>query len=174
MSDLQIRSATAGDLDGLNRIYNHYVTNSHVTFDTRPITVDERRSWFERFSVSGPYRLLVAAADSDIVGYASSSHFRPKQAYLTSVETTVYLDPLYLGRGLGRRLYGELLEALAGDPRVHRAYGGIALPNPASVALHERFGFRPVGTFEQVGHKFDRFWDVRWYEKDLSGGQGSR
>jgi phosphinothricin acetyltransferase len=173
VSDPQIRPPAPGDLEDLVRIYNHYVESSHVTFDTRPFIAEERRSWFEGFSVSGPYRLLVAAAESGIVGYASSSRFRPKPAYHTSVETTVYLDPRHLGRGLGRRLYGELLEALAGDPRVHRAYGGIALPNPASVALHERLGFRPVGTFEQVGHKFDRFWDVRWYEKDVSGGRGT-
>jgi phosphinothricin acetyltransferase len=171
MTDPRIRPATPEDLCDLVRIYNHYVTNTHITFDTEPFASEERRSWLEGFARSGPYRLLVAELESAAVGYASSSRFRPKQAYHTSVETTVYLDPHHVGHGLGRELYAALLEALGGEPRVHRAYGGVALPNPASVALHESLGFRPVGTFQQVGHKFDRFWDVTWYEKDLSGGE---
>jgi phosphinothricin acetyltransferase len=168
LPELQLRFPIPSDLSDLVRIYNHYVVNSHVTFDTEPLTADARRSWFEGFASSGPYRLVVAQVGPDVVGYASSSRFRAKQAYHTSVETTVYLDPDHVGRGLGGRLYGALLDLLISDPRVHRAYGGIALPNPESVALHERLGFRGVGTFQEVGHKFDRFWDVRWYERDLS------
>ena len=167
MLELQIRPAIPSDLPGLVRIYNHYVTTTHVTFDTEPFTTEERRTWFEGFADSGPYRLLVAEGASGIAGYASSSRFRPKPAYRTSVETTIYLDPRQLGRGLGGSLYGALLELLANERRVHRAYGGVALPNPASVALHERLGFQLVGTFREVGHKFERFWDVSWYEKDL-------
>jgi phosphinothricin acetyltransferase len=82
------------------------------------------------------------------------------------VETTVYCDPAATGQGLGSALYGELLRLL-GDEGVHRAYAGVALPNEASVALHERFGFREVGTFREVGHKFGTWWDVRWYERAL-------
>ena len=173
MAGLRIRPALPEDLGDLVRIYNHYVSNTHITFDTEPFTTEERRSWLEGFARAGPYRLLVAEVESSVVGYASSTRFRPKQAYHTSVETTVYLDPQHVGRGFGRRLYAALFELLTGDPRIHRAYAGIALPNPASVALHERLGFRPVGTFQEVGHKFDRFWDVTWYEKDLSGSERS-
>jgi phosphinothricin acetyltransferase len=164
----QIRPAIPSDLPDLVRIYNHYVANTHVTFDTKPFASEERRSWFEGFADSGPYRLLVAEVESDIAGYTSSTPFRPKQAYHTSVETTIYLDPCHIGRGLGSKLYGALLELLAYDRQVHRAYGGVALPNPASVSLHERLGFQLVGTFKEVGYKFERFWDVSWYEKDLS------
>lgn len=165
----RIRSAVEGDLTALVRIYNHYVTGSHVTFDTEPFSVDERRSWFESFSPSGPHRLFVAELDSHAIGYASSKEFRPKRAYSRSVETTIYLDPEFVGRGIGRALLGTLLEALESEDGVHRAYGGIALPNPGSVALHERFGFELAGTFREVGHKFGKYWDVSWYERDCSG-----
>ena len=169
LRELQIRLAIPSDLPDLVRIYNHYVASSHATFDTKPFTIEGRQDWLEGFAAVGPYRLLVAEGPFGIAGYASSTRFRPKPAYHTSVETTVYLDSEYTGRGLGSRLYGALLELLDDEPRVHRAYGGVALPNPASAALHERLGFRLVGTFQEVGYKFDRFWDVSWYERILSG-----
>lgn len=164
---VEIRPAIPSDLPALVRIYNHYVTTSHVTFDTEPFATEERRGWLEGFADSGPYRLLVAEAGSGVAGYASSTRFRPKPAYHTSVETTIYLDPRHVGQGLGGKLYGTLLELLSDEVGVHRAYGGVALPNPASVALHERLGFQLVGTFREVGHKFEKFWDVSWYQKDL-------
>ena len=100
------------------------------------------------------------------VGYASSSVFRPKAAYETSVETSVYVDPGWTGRGVGSRLYERLFAALEQED-VHRAYAGITLPNSGSVALHERFGFTLVGVFTHAGRKFGRYWDVAWYEKHL-------
>ncbi len=169
MPKLQIRPPVPSDLSDLVRIYNHYVENTHVTFHTKPFATEERRSWFEGFAGRGPHRLLVAELASGITGYASSTPFHQKQAYHTSVETSVYVDSQYVGRGLGERLYSALLDLLANEREVHRAYGGIALPNPASVALHERLGFRSVGTFKEVGRKFEKYWDVSWFEKDLSG-----
>jgi len=163
-----IRPAQIDDLPALVRILNHYVTTSHVTFDTEPYAVAQRRGWFDGFSQAGPYRLLVAEACASLVGYASSSVFRAKPAYRTSVETTVYMDPEFVGRGLGAALYGALFEALQKEPRVHRAYGVIALPNPASVSLHLRLGFRLVGTLSEAGFKSDRFWDVSLYERAVN------
>jgi len=165
---IQIRPAREPDLPSLVRIYNHYVVRTHITFDTEPFTVARRRSWFDSFSSRGPHRLFVAALADHPVGYASSSPFRGKSAYDRSVETTIYLDPEFVGRELGRSLYAQLLEAMEIEPSVHRAYGGIALPNPASIALHERLGFKLVGTFREVGFKFDQYWHVSWYEKDVS------
>ena len=118
------------------------------------------------FSTTGRYRLFVAAVDTAVVGYASSSKFRHKPAYDPLVDTTVYVDPDHTGRGLGGALYEELFAALEPED-VHRAFAGIALPNPASQKLHERFGFRLVGTFAEAGRKFGRYWDVSWYEKAL-------
>lgn len=164
----QIRPAETGDLNRLVEIYNHYITETHVTFDTNPFAVGERTQWFTQFSESGPLRLLVTEVDGEIAGYASSSPFKPKPGYSTSVETSIYLDPTYIGKGLGQPLYGRLLEELRGEASLHRAYGGVALPNPASIALHEQLGFVRVATYHEVGYKLGKFWDVNWYERDLS------
>ncbi|MFE1171518.1 GNAT family N-acetyltransferase [Streptomyces sp. NPDC058773] len=101
-----------------------------------------------------------------LLGYATSSAFRPKAAYAPSVEVTVYCAPHAAGRGIGTLLYTALFEALATED-VHRAYAGITQPNEASRRLHARFGFRHIGTYTEVGRKFGRYWDVAWYQKDL-------
>jgi phosphinothricin acetyltransferase len=149
-------------------IYNHYVTETHITFDTEPFAVGTRTQWFTQFSPTGPHRLYVAELDGELIGYATSSLFKPKPAYGTSVETTIYLDPAHTGNGYGRILYGLLLDELVAEPAVHRAYGGVALPNPASIALHERLGYAKVASYHEVGYKFGKYWDVNWYEKDVS------
>jgi phosphinothricin acetyltransferase len=164
----RIRRAEQRDLPELTRIYNHYVTTTHVTFDTHPFTVDQRRSWFESFSGSGAHQLLVAEIAGRSVGYASTQELRAKPAYDRSVESTIYLDPAFVGRGFGQQLYGAVLDRMRAEKDVHRAYGGIALPNAGSIALHERFGFELVGTFHEAGFKFGKYWDVSWYEKDVS------
>ena len=112
---------------------------------------------------------MVGLSDSSVIGYACSSRWRPKPAYETSVETSIYVTPDAVGRGIGTRLYEELFKQLQGED-VHRAYAGIALPNQASIALHERFGFKRVAHFTEQGRKFDRYWDVGFYEKPLGGG----
>jgi phosphinothricin acetyltransferase len=131
-------------------------------------TPEERRPWLLSHLEDGRHRLMVAQTlDSQrILGYATSSAFRPKQAYSTSVEASVYLAPDAGGRGTGTLLYSALFDALATED-VHRVYAGIAQPNEASERLHLRFGFRHVGTYEEVGRKFGRYWDVAWYEKKL-------
>jgi phosphinothricin acetyltransferase len=167
-AEVQVRPGTEGDLVALTDLYNHYVRETAITFDTAPCLPEERRPWLLSHPVDGPHRLMVATgADSRrLLGYATSSPFRPKPAYATSVETTVYVAPDAGRRGIGTLLYRALFEALAGED-VHRAYAGIAQPNDASTRLHERFGFRYVGTYREVGHKFGRWWDVAWYEKAL-------
>jgi phosphinothricin acetyltransferase len=160
-----IRAGREEDLVALTRIYNHFVKNTHVTFDLEPFTVDARREWFGHYATTGRHRLLVAeAAGSEVVGYATSGRFRDKPAYAPSVETTVYCAPQAIGLGVGSALYAALFEALQ-DEDVHRAYAGVALPNQASLALHRRFGFTEIGTFREVGRKFDKWWDVTWLER---------
>ena len=163
-----IRTATTGDLAALVDIYNHYVLQTPVTFDTDAFTLDTRRAWFGQFAAEGPYRLLVAERDGEVVGYASSVRFKEKPAYGTSVETSIYVHPGHTGKGLGERLYKALLDELLSEPALHRAYGGVTMPNPASVALHEKLGYRKVATYSEVGFKLDRYWDVCWFEKELS------
>lgn len=168
--DQEIRTAREGDLPALVHIYNHYVANTHVTFDTEVFTPESRREWFDAFTESGPYRLFVAEVGGQLVGFASSSRFHRKAGYDRSVETTIYIDPAFVGRGLGNNLYTHLLESIHSDAVVHRAFGGIALPNASSVALHEQLGFKLAGTFHEVGFKFGKYWNVGWYEKKLPGG----
>ncbi|MCX4859532.1 GNAT family N-acetyltransferase [Streptomyces canus] len=171
-TEVQVRTGAEGDLGALTDIYNHYVRETPITFDTAVFTPEERRPWLLSHPEDGPYRLMVATATDPtgtsqrILGYATSSPFRAKPAYATSVEVTVYLAPDAGGRGIGTLLYKALFEALAAED-LHRAYAGIAQPNEASRRLHERFGFRHVGTYEEVGRKFGRYWDVAWYEKAL-------
>ncbi|TAN31576.1 N-acetyltransferase family protein [bacterium] len=163
---VDVRPAAEHDLGALNAIYNHYAAETHYTFDVEPIPMDARREWFSHYAGTGRYRLLVADLGGQVVGYACSGRFRPRPGYATSVETSVYLSPEAVGRGAGSRLYEELFKSLENED-VHRAYAGIALPNPASVALHERFGFKRVAHFTEQGRKFGRFWDVGWFEKPL-------
>ncbi|QOV37758.1 N-acetyltransferase [Streptomyces ferrugineus] len=171
-TEVQVRPGVEGDLEALTDLYNHYVRETPITFDTAVFTPEERRPWLLSHPEDGPHRLMVAVqggpgrTSQRILGYATSSAFRPKPAYETSVETTVYLAPDAGGRGIGTLLYKALFEALA-EEDVHRAYAGIAQPNEASTRLHERFGFRHVGTYREVGRKFGRYWDVAWYEKEL-------
>jgi len=167
MTDITIRRASAEDLDALLAIYNHYVATTHITFDVEPRTREQRKAWLEGFADDGRRQCFVAARGGTAIGWASSGPFKDRAAYDTSVETSVYLTPEEGGKGFGRRLYQALFDALAGQD-VHRAFGGIAQPNEASVGLHLAMGFRHVGTYSEVGRKFGRFWDVAWYEKALA------
>ena len=160
------RRARADDLARLTEIYNHYVATSHVTFDVAPLSPAVRRPWLDQFG-RGPHQCWVAEVDGTVAGYACSTPFRARPAYATSVEVSVYVDAALHGRGLSRRLYAPLLAALDAFD-LHRAYACIALPNPASVALHESLGFRRVGLLTEVGRKFGRYWDVAYYEKRLA------
>ncbi len=166
MSEILIRRARAEDVPALLDIYNHFVVHTAVTFDVAPRTLQQRLIWFDTFRESGRHQCLVAAKDGVAIGWASSGPFKDRAAYDTSVETSIYLKPGLEGQGLGRRLYQALFDALAGED-VHRAYGGISLPNDASVALHEAMGFRHFGTYSEVGRKFGRYWDVAWFERKL-------
>ncbi len=161
---MEIRVGEERDLESLNELYNHYVLTSACTFDIEPITMEAREAWFAGFG--GRYRLSVAADGDRVLGYAHTKPFRPKTAYETSVETTVYVRAGEHGRAIGRLLYEHLFASIA-DEDVHRAYAGITMPNPASLALHEKFGFKQVAYFTEQGRKFGRFWDVAWFEKEL-------
>ncbi len=172
MSDrmnVQVSPGKEADLDALTEIYNHYIRATPITFDVTPITPVERRPWLLSHPEDGPHRLLVARApgpSGGILGYATSSPFRAKAAYSTSVETSIYLAPGAGGRGVGTSLYEALFTTLESED-VHRAYAGVTLPNEPSIRIHRRFGFRQVGVYEQVGRKFGVYHDVAWFEKRL-------
>ena len=161
---MQLRSAEARDLDAIGEIYRHYVEQTAITFDLEP---PSSAAWLQRFedarAAGRPW--LVAEDAGVIVGYVSTSEFRPRAAYRSTIETTIYLRPQACGRGIGTALYGRALEEAARS--FHLAVAGITLPNAASVALHERLGFRPVGVFEEVGHKLGAWHDVGWWQLRL-------
>jgi len=160
-----VRDAHPDDLAPLTAIYNHYVIHTPITFDLTPLEPEQRRGWLDDHQ-GGRHRLLVADDHGEVVGYASTSRWRPKAAYDTTVEATVYVRHDATGRGIGRQLYGALFDAIASE-NVHTIVAGVALPNDASIALHERCGFGQVGVFREVGLKFGRFWDVAWYQKAM-------
>lgn len=166
MAQIRIRAASRSDLPRLTEIYNHYVVNTPVTFDVEPYTVERRAIWFEQFAPTGRYRLLVAEDAGTILGYIGTTRFRIKAAYDPTVETTIYCAPEAVGKGVGRLLYSALFAAIAGED-IHRIVAGFVLPNPASAALHARFGFKTVALFSENGRKFGRYWDVVWSERPL-------
>jgi phosphinothricin acetyltransferase len=163
-----IRRATRSDLPAITEIYNHYVETTPITFDVKRYSVQDREPWFAQFADRGRHQLFVAERAGRVVGYAGSMPFRPKAAYETTIEVTIYLEPDEQSRGLGPRMYEKLFAALQSED-VHRALAGVTLPNEASVRMHARFGFALAGTFREVGRKFGRYWDVAWYEKQLPG-----
>jgi phosphinothricin acetyltransferase len=166
MGDIRIRRAEQRDVKPLLDLYNHYVVHTPITFDIAPRTLEQRQAWFDSFAPSGPYQCFVAERDGAAIGWASSGRFKERAAYDSSVETSVYMAPGELRKGIGRLLYQTLFAALA-DTDLHRAYAGITLPNDASEELHRAFGFYRYGVSRQTGRKLGRYWDVAWYERAL-------
>ena len=168
MSSAVIRRALADDVAALTAIYNYYVRETAITLDTVERDQAGARTWFEGFAESGRYQCLVAEEGGAAIGWASSHRYNPRAGYDTTVLASIYLAPDATGRGLGKRLYGALFDALARED-IHRIFGGITLPNPASVALHRAYGFQPTGVYPEVGRKFGRFWDVGTFLKPFPG-----
>jgi len=161
-----IRPASLADLPSITEIHNYYVENTHITFDVRAFTPEQRVPWFHEHSDGRRRRVLVAEDDGKILGYTATGSFRPKEAYETTVEVSVACSPGSTAKGIGSQLYRELFSLLEKED-VHRVVAGIAQPNAASNALHERFGFNQIGAFTEVGRKFGKYWDVLWLEKTM-------
>lgn len=163
---LVVRRGLPSDIGVLTNLYNYYIDQTPATFDVLPYSVAEREAWFEHFSATGRHQIFVATLDEQLIGYASSSQLRVKAAYDTSIETSVYLAHDCQTPGVGSLLYKALFDSLETED-VHRAYAGITVPNERSIGLHQKFGFKHIGTYQEVGRKFDRYWDVQWFEKAL-------
>lgn len=160
-----IRPAIATDADSIARIYNHYILNTVITFEEQAVSAPEIAERIaEVTSASLPW--LVAEDAGRIVGYAYASKWKGRCAYRFSVESTVYLDPECAGKGLGTKLYERLFAALR-ECGMHAVIGGIALPNPASIALHEKLGMKKVAHFSEVGFKFGKWIDVGYWQATL-------
>jgi len=160
-----IRSAAPGDAADLADIYNHYVANSCITFETEPLSSQQMAHRVAE-TIATPLPWLVAEESTGLIGFAYASMWRGRRAYRFSVETTIYLDAARTRQGIGSKLYIALIDALR-ETSMHSAIGGIALPNEASIQMHERMGFRKVGHFEQIGYKLGRWVDVGYWQLAL-------
>lgn len=160
--EVSIRAVRESDASDNIGIYNRFVLGTCITFETEPVQVPEMAQRIaETLEASLPW--LVAEASEQVVGYAYASKWKGRCAYRYSVESTVYLDPAYIGKGIGLQLYAALIDAIRAGS-MHAAIGGIALPNASSVGLHERLGFKKVAHFEQVGYKHGRWVDVGYWQ----------
>jgi len=157
-----IRNASIADAEQIASIYNHYVENTVITFEETVVTAAEMSTRIAEIQDHGlPW--LVAEHDGAIVGYSYAARWKSRSAYRHSAETTIYLRNGLNGRGIGKTLYSALL-AILREQGTHAVMGGAALPNAASVALHESLGFERVATFRQVGFKHDRWVDVAYWQ----------
>ena len=156
-----IRACTAADAAAICAIYNPYVLETVITFEETPVSTAEMAQRIADVTARLPW--LVAEEGRGLVGYAYATPWKARSAYRFSVESTVYVAPDHMGRGVGTALYRELIDALR-RLGMHSAVGGIALPNAASIALHEKLGFRKIGQFVEIGRKFDRWVDVGYWE----------
>lgn len=162
---LNIRAASAADGEALARIYNPYIRDTVVTFEEEPLSGSAMAARVAEVAVlSLPW--LVAERAGRVLGYAYATRWKTRASYRYSSETAVYLEPGQSGNGYGYQLYGAMLEALSAAG-IHAAIGGIALPNAASVALHEKLGFAKVAQFPEVGFKLGRWVDVGYWQKLL-------
>lgn len=168
-----LRDAREDDGAAFARIYNHYIRETVITFEVEELSDAAMSARVAKIQGEGlPW--LVAEGDGAVHGYAYAGPFRERAAYAHTLEASIYLDQAARGGGLGTALFAELFARLADldaeqSPHapVHALVGGIALPNDASVALHERFGMTHVGTFLNVGRKFDRWIDVGYWQATL-------
>jgi len=162
---ISIRPAISGDAASIAEIYRPFVETSWTSFETE---APDGADIAERLARAGVlYPWLIAEDDAGVLGYAYGSPHRTRQAYITSVETTIYLASHAGGKGVGKRLYQSLIETLSRQNYVS-AYAGIVLPNEASIALHRAVGFEFVGTYPNVGYKHGQWRETQWWQCPLA------
>ncbi len=161
---MQIRPIQSQDIVPITDLYNHYILNTTITFELSAIAPEEMARRVAETQQAHTW--LVAEEGGRAIGYGYYGPFHPRAAYAHTVETSIYLAPTHQGRGLGKALYGALIQA-AQTQGYRELVALIALPNPASIRLHEALGFREVGVLSQVGYKFGRYLDVALWQKSL-------
>ena len=167
---MDVRPCQPGDYPAIRNIHNFYIEHTVINFEEVPLGLDEIEARVTSCTGNDPW--LVGVEGSDVVGYAYANRWQTRCAYRLCVETTIYLAPGNGGRGYGGVLYANLLDRLR-QQGLHTAVAGIALPNEASVALHERSGFSKVAHFAEVGWKFGRWVDVGYWQIRLAPGGGT-
>lgn len=161
-----IREATDRDAQAITEIYNYYIRNTVISFEEEELTSSEMAARIHKIQLAG-YSWLVLEVDGVVIGYAYSSRFHERAAYRHTAEVSIYLSHNEQTRGWGSKLYKQLFSTLQ-QKSIHIAIGCIALPNPESIALHEKFGMQKVAHFKRVGYKFDQWLDVGYWQVQLS------
>ena len=159
---MKIRTANLEDAAAIAAIYNFYVESSHSTFETETVNESEMRRRVSEILENYPF--LVGEENGEIIGYAYASRYKTRAGYRHSVEISVYIKNGIEGKGIGTILYENLFAELKTKP-IHAIIAGIALPNEASVRLHEKFGFEKVAHFREIGFKHGRWIDVGYWGK---------
>ena len=163
---MQIFSIQDRHVAPITHIYNHYIAHTTATFEETVISPNTMQQRVDNVRQQDlPW--LVAVNDEEVCGYAYASPWKARSAYRFSVETTIYMHPDNCAKGYGTTLYRTLLEELKAKG-IHRAIGGITLPNPASVQLHEKLGMTNVALFTEVGFKFNQWLDVGYWQFNLA------
>ena len=160
---LEIRHAKNSDIEEINDIYNFYIKETPYTFDIKEKSLKEKELWLKRFTKTGSTICIVGSKGGEIIGFATSVIFREKEAYRDSIESSVYIKKEYIGKGYGRLLMLKLIDLLK-KSKIRRIYALITNPNKPSVILHKSLGFKMVGKLNDVGLKFDKYWNVEIYE----------
>jgi len=162
---MMMRKIISEDIPKICEIYNYYIENTIITFEEETISNEEMEKRVNEINSTLPF--LVYEDDGEIKGYAYASKWKGRCAYRFSVESTVYLEPGYDGKGFGTKLYTQFLCDLR-EKNIHAVIGGIALPNDPSRRLHEKLGFKKVAHFPEVGFKFNKWIDVGYWELILN------
>ena len=160
-----IRKATTADAQAICEIYNYYVLHTIITFEEEAVNVKEMEERIRVVILKYPW--FVYEENGEVIGYAYCGEWKSRCAYRYSVESSIYLKNGISGRGIGSRLYEALFSALK-NTDIHGVIGGISLPNEASIALHEKFGFHKIGQFKEVGFKFNYWIDVGYWERIMN------
>ncbi len=161
-----IRKATVEDAQAICDIYNYYIENTIVTFEEEAVSVAEMENRITETKLKFPWFVYCDKDTDKVVGYAYASRWRSRSAYQYSVESSVYVDKDSGGKGIGTKLYQELINKLI-SLGYHAVIGGVAIPNDTSLNLHEKLGFEKVAHFNQVGKKFDEWIDVEYWQLAL-------
>ena len=163
MENIFIRNIKDADIEAVNSLYNNYIRETPFTFDIEEKTLSQKKEWFKIFKKDSPFQCVVAYENNILIGFASSRPFRDKEAYESSIETSVYISKKYIGKGFGKLLMQDLLNKIDGYS-INRAYAFITEPNNASERLHTLLGFKKIGVLNKVGKKFGKFWNVGIFE----------
>lgn len=156
-----LRNVNFADASAIAEIYNHYVRETVITFEETEVDTEEIKNRIH--SVTSKYPWLVYEDHGEVIGYAYATEWRTRSAYRFTAESAIYLKPNQSQKGIGTQLYQELLNRLK-QQDIHVVMGVLTLPNPQSVKLHEKFGFKKAAHFPEVGFKFGQWVDVGYWQ----------